>query len=212
MRLVSLNGDTVFNVQYKADICNPAIGSIIKGRVSNINKFGILAETQIRVMDEKLGAKTITVIESVITKQGVGISSSINLDRIAIDDVVDIEVLGKKFELNDKKICVIGKITENGKIVKRIKIEEVDNNSQAGEDDPEVISDTGDDDDEEDIEENDENIDNEELPELEIDDEIEGGSKVDEEDSLFDIEDDMYEGEESDLDLIEDDIDDASSI
>jgi DNA-directed RNA polymerase subunit E'/Rpb7 len=100
IELISLNGNTEFDVWFYADVCNPMIGNIIKCQVSNINKFGILAEAE-------------NVIETIIAKNSVNIQSDVDLDKIRIDDEVFVEIVGKKYELNEKKISLIGKVVKD---------------------------------------------------------------------------------------------------
>jgi DNA-directed RNA polymerase subunit E'/Rpb7 len=102
VELISLNGNVVFDVFFYADICNPLIGSVVKSKVLNVNKFGILAEAE-------------GVVEIIIAKNSVGIQSEIDLNKIRIGDEVLVEVVGKKFELNDKKISLIGRIVKDVK-------------------------------------------------------------------------------------------------
>lgn len=100
IELISLNGNTEFDVWFYADVCNPMIGSVIKCQVTNINKFGILAEAE-------------NVIETIIAKNSVNIQSDVDLDKIRIGDEVFVEIVGKKYELNEKKISLIGKIVKD---------------------------------------------------------------------------------------------------
>jgi DNA-directed RNA polymerase subunit E'/Rpb7 len=100
VELVGLNGNTEFDIVFYADVCNPMLGSVIKCRVSNINKFGILAEAE-------------NVIETIIAKNSVNIQSDIDLDKIRIGDEIMVEVVGKKYELNEKKISLIGRVVKD---------------------------------------------------------------------------------------------------
>lgn len=104
VELVSLNGNVQFDVSFYADICNPLIGSVIKSKVLNVNKFGILAEAE-------------GVVEIIIAKNSIGIQSEIDLNRVRIGDELLIEVVGKKFELNDKKISLIGRVVKDAKAI-----------------------------------------------------------------------------------------------
>lgn len=104
-RMVSLNGDVVFDVQFKADVCNPVPGLILKGRVSNMNKFGLLIACSANV-----DGKSIPVVEIIVTKQAIGIQNKVDLNSLTIGNEVFVEILGKKFELNDSKISAIGRI------------------------------------------------------------------------------------------------------
>lgn len=198
-RMVSLNGDVIYNVQYTADVCNPCIGTILKVVITNINKFGILAEASIPGMDESGNIVKIPVVEVIITKHGVGITGSVALERLTIGNQINVEVLGKKYELNDKKICAVGRVVEDGVNEKGKDVIEEDEGLPDGVDD--------DDDDLEDIDEEDENDEDEDGQGdvAEDDDDIDG-----EDDGLFDLEG----GLESDLEINEDDdeIDDVDDI
>jgi DNA-directed RNA polymerase subunit E'/Rpb7 len=116
IRAVSLNGDVLYHVEYAAKICNPAIGTVVKALITNINKFGILAQVSLPCKRDQ-GTSDVPVMEIIITKQGVGISGSVNLEDLSIGDIVSVEVLGKKFELNDTKIIAIGRAIEPEKMV-----------------------------------------------------------------------------------------------
>lgn len=100
--LIGLNGYIVFDVYYYADVCNPLVGNIIKAKVINVNKFGILAEIE-------------PILEIVIAKNSVNIlsDSNIDLENIVPGDYINVEIIGKKFELNDKKISIIGRVVSN---------------------------------------------------------------------------------------------------
>jgi len=66
-----------------------------------MNRFGVLCD---------VSKNNKTIIEIIIAKNSQEIKSEVNLDDLKIGDNVNIEVLGRKFELNDKKISVIGRI------------------------------------------------------------------------------------------------------
>lgn len=107
----SLNGDVEYFVQYNADICNPAIGSIIPAIVTNKNVFGILAEAFINIPDAK---KNVSILEIIVVKTH-HTEKKIDFDKVKESDLIDIEIMGKKFELNDKKISAWGKIVKSKK-------------------------------------------------------------------------------------------------
>jgi len=107
VRMVSLNGDVIFMVFYRAMVCNPQIGSIVQARVTNMNKFGILAEVYAEVDDAR-----VPVLEVIVAKQGGSVQSDIDLNGVQINKVYSIEILGKKYLLNDKKISAIGRIVK----------------------------------------------------------------------------------------------------
>lgn len=110
VELIGLNGNCVFDVHFTADVCNPLLGSVIRCRVTNVNKFGILAEAG-------------SIIEAIIAKNSVNIVSDVDLEKIRIGDEVMVEVVGKKYELNDKKISLIGKIVRNNDLPRSLSME-----------------------------------------------------------------------------------------
>jgi DNA-directed RNA polymerase subunit E'/Rpb7 len=99
----TLNGDVEFHVSLVADVCNPPIGSIVNAKVVNSNKFGLLAHA---------GYENRIILEIVVTRQSIGFKSAVDPDAVSVNDRVQIEVVGKKFELNDTKISIIGKIVK----------------------------------------------------------------------------------------------------
>lgn len=109
LEIVSLNGCTNYDVYFHAQICNPLVGSTIKCRVTNINRFGILAEAGYLVK----GKDFVSILEVIIAKNSVSIVSEVKLDAIKIGDEVNIEVVGKKYELNDRKISIVGRIVNS---------------------------------------------------------------------------------------------------
>ena len=58
----------------------------------------------------KMGGNFYSILEVIIAKNSVSIKSDVNLEEIVEGNSVKIEVVGKKFELNDRKISVVGRI------------------------------------------------------------------------------------------------------
>jgi DNA-directed RNA polymerase subunit E'/Rpb7 len=88
------NGDITYDVAYTADICNPVIGNLIDCKVKFINKLGILGNNG-----------PITII--------VGKQFHVNdddINNIKENDIIKVEVIAKKFSLNDREIKVIAKL------------------------------------------------------------------------------------------------------
>lgn len=102
---ITLNGDTIYNVSYYADVCNPVIGTTISVKVINTNMFGILAEKSVNV-----GSKSYSILDIIVAK-----NNNNELDKIQVGNIINVEIIGKKYELEDKKITVIGKVVENAK-------------------------------------------------------------------------------------------------
>jgi DNA-directed RNA polymerase subunit E'/Rpb7 len=99
---VSLNGYVEYKVQYYADICNPTLNSVIHSKIVNSNKFGFLAHTGIRE-----NGVFVPMLEIILPRNTVPPNM-----QIEIGDEVWCEVVGKKFELGDHRICIVGKLVE----------------------------------------------------------------------------------------------------
>ena len=106
------SGNIVYDIVYSAKICNPAENDIISCVIKNINKLGVLAEN---------GPLSIIIAKQYHQDKSI-------FKNIEIGDYINIKVLGKKFELNDFKISVIGQIVQEGKIKTKKKIKVISNN------------------------------------------------------------------------------------
>ena len=129
------NANMYFDIICIAEICNPAQGSIIKCKVKAKNLLGVLAEGYY---------DNIPILQIIIPKISAGIQSEINIDTIAIDDEIKIEVCGKKYQLFDKHISIIGRaIKSKPEFIKNAIInenaDEEDNETTNNEDEIEEI-------------------------------------------------------------------------
>lgn len=143
------NANMYFDIICIAEICNPAQGSIIKCKVKAKNSLGVLAEGYY---------DNIPILQIIIPKISAGIQSEINIDTIAIDDEIKIEVCGKKFSLFDKHISIIGRaIKSKPEFIKNAIItdgaDDDDNETTENPDEIEEIYNESDKDDEDDDEE-----------------------------------------------------------
>lgn len=103
---ISLNGDVRYDVQYYASVCNPAIGTVVGARVVNSNRFGVLAQSGVQHADGEF----LPVLECIVTRQVLGgMASEVDLDDLVPGREVWVEILGKKFELNDVKVSIVGR-------------------------------------------------------------------------------------------------------
>lgn len=130
VKAISLNGDVESVVHYYADVCNPALGSIFKAKVINMNKLGVLTQSFLNLNDEDY-----PVIDTIIVSQVPSdvFKSDVDLSHIKIGDEINVEIIGKKFELNDKKISTIGKIIHSNEKTKMVNDNEfvVSNNTES---------------------------------------------------------------------------------
>lgn len=118
VKAISLNGDVEFIVHYHADVCNPAIGSIFKARIINMNKLGILTQSFIYFNDNEEYPVIDTIVVSQVPSET--FKSDVELSHLKIGDEINVEIIGKKFELNDKKISTIGKIIHSNEKTKMV--------------------------------------------------------------------------------------------
>ena len=153
----SFEGNIIYNVQFKADLCNPTIGSIILCNVINLNNFGILCTA-------KDGDDSI--IEVIVPKKSLAIKSDIDLNTIKQNDKVYIEIMGKKQELNDTKIKCIGKITKT-------KTKTINSDNLISNNEEDIIIETNDYENIDDENMDDEVIDEDDLDDLDEEEEIE---------------------------------------
>lgn len=93
----------LFDVLIECLICHPVEGMIITCRAKNITKAGIRAET-----DENPNPLILFVSRDYHIK-------STAFKNVKVNDVINVRVIGQKFELNDKNIYVIAEMVENNK-------------------------------------------------------------------------------------------------
>tara|TARA_Y100000389_G_scaffold35001_2_gene29772 strand:+ start:986 stop:1465 length:480 start_codon:yes stop_codon:yes gene_type:complete len=89
------NGEVYYNVQYEAQICNPIKDMNIQCKIKNINQLGIMAE--------------VDCLTIVVAKQYIDESRS--LDSFSIGQDINISIVGSRFDLNDKYITIIGRLS-----------------------------------------------------------------------------------------------------
>ena len=182
--------DIVFDVLYSSDICNPTEGTIIKAKVHNINNMGILA-----VVEEN---KEI-IISIIIPKEHTIEKKEKELyNTIKENNEISVQILGKKNELNETRINIIGRLVDKNDIEKisfnknKVYLENTLNEND-DEDDEEYEDEDKDEDDL--YDEEDESDNNEEN------DEYEENKEDNEEETILDEEED----EVDDDDIEEDD-------
>lgn len=96
-----LNGDIIYNIYFKAIICNPVNGNIISAKVEDISKLGLLLKYENDLPIDIIVPREIHEDKSVF-------------ENIKIDDIISISVLGKKFD--SYSITIVGKIVDKTKI------------------------------------------------------------------------------------------------
>ena len=109
LEIQSLRGFVNYDIQFSAMVCNPTKGSILKCTVLNSNNFGVLC-----VCGLNNGPNFVPIIDIIIPKNSLTIrsDSDINIESLQKGEVINVEIIGKKFEINDSKISAVGRIVE----------------------------------------------------------------------------------------------------
>lgn len=166
VEMSTFHGYINFMVKYSAMVCNPVKGNIVNAVVVNMNNFGILCSSFIT---EDNGSKT-PILEIIIPKHSLTIQSDVDLkNSIKINNEVKVQIVGKKYQLYNKKISIIGKIVKSNNV--SVKLDDnidLSQNIDDDEDDLELdISDV--EDEEEDDEEKDEDEEKNEDDDFDVD-------------------------------------------
>ena len=98
------NGNCNYKVAYSVEVCNPVEGMLIKCAVKNINKMGLFCE---------LADISPSPISVILAKQHHMDESKESFDAVKLNDVIQVEIIGKKFNYNDTVISCIGKLSHN---------------------------------------------------------------------------------------------------
>ena len=140
------NSSYYYYAQCIAEICNPDYDSLIKCTIVNSNNAGYIGH----VNDQ--GS---TIIHVVIPRLTAGIQHEKSIDDIKENDEVLIRVIGKKINLFDTNMTIIGSVMKDESDIQNEKVVETDEiNSGTLE-----INDTGDDDNDNDNDNDNENDD-----------------------------------------------------
>jgi DNA-directed RNA polymerase subunit E'/Rpb7 len=147
----NFNGAIRFDVICRAMTCNPVVNSVVEAVVKNKNLLGILAESSMEIDNEK-----VPILDIIIPIKSAGIISDINIENVSIGDTITVEVMGKKYQMKDKKISIIGRIVTPTKepVIEDVDVIEIDdtlNEEDIEITDNEVLEDEDDDDEEDDL-------------------------------------------------------------
>jgi hypothetical protein len=125
-----LNGDFAFQVRFRAQVCDVTPGAVVKARVVNTNRFGLLAEAgggatasataATRSTPGKAGTPRDSrsgpaFVDIVVTKQSVGFQSDVDLESVSVNDWVYVEIIGRRCELGEPRITAIGRVVQGPK-------------------------------------------------------------------------------------------------
>jgi len=102
-------GDITYDIAYTAQLCNPVVGNIIECKVKFINKLGLLGNN---------GPITIIIGKQFHSNEN-------DLNKINENDIVKVEVIAKKFYLNDNEIKIIAKLWNDKSVKKDIIVSDL---------------------------------------------------------------------------------------
>lgn len=109
VEMSTFHGYVNFNVEFSSLICNPPINSVVKCTVKNINSFGVLCISGIHEHGNFNHILNIIVPKNHHNQE---ISNNVAFDKLSVNDEVNVEILGKKYILNNKTINVFGRIVD----------------------------------------------------------------------------------------------------
>jgi len=98
----NFTGNCIVNCKFKASICHPINNEELYCKVVSINEFGIKAS----VMKKKNDDNPLYIL---ITKE----HNKNEIVNLKIDDIILIKVIGKKYNLYDDQIFIIGLIVND---------------------------------------------------------------------------------------------------
>ena len=102
----TFDGSITFYVEYSMEVCNPLEGVVIEVQALNVNKMGVLAGIPYQAQSPLyiMLAKQHHIDDEEIKP---GSKSDIQFDKINVDDVFKVRVVGKRFEYGDTQITII---------------------------------------------------------------------------------------------------------
>lgn len=119
IELSTFHGYVLFNVEFNASVCNPAIGSVVECVVNKINAFGVLCTSGLMV-DNVYN----NILNIVIPKNNSQFLNNASIiETVSVNDVVYVEILGKKYILNNTNINVFGKLIKGSTRTKSDNVE-----------------------------------------------------------------------------------------
>jgi len=111
--IIERGNNIIFEVVFECDICFPVEGMLISCVVKNVVKAGVRAESSSDVPSP--------VVVFVAKDHHF---SNQQFNDIQVGDIINVRVIGQRFELNDKFISIIGELIKEPRSKPKIIIEE----------------------------------------------------------------------------------------
>lgn len=107
-----MNGFFVFRIKYQVRICNPPIGTVLPAKIITKNKMGLLTMILLDCEEASPESKHFLKypINALLPYQ---IHNNVSMDifqAMAVGDEIQVEVVGKKFDIPDRTISVLAKL------------------------------------------------------------------------------------------------------
>lgn len=93
---------TVFDVRFKADVCNPLVHSVVVCHVENVNNYGALATNAI-------GDR---ILEIIIPSEPRFFEHKKPVSEVVPGDTLHVVIKGKRFQLHQASITCVGQIVD----------------------------------------------------------------------------------------------------
>lgn len=98
------NGHVRFQVVCQGMTCNPAKGMVVEAVVRAKNPLGVHAES--------MDGSGNTILDIIVPSRSAGILSTVSLEDMVVGDSIYVEIVGKRFQKNDRKISIIGRAVQ----------------------------------------------------------------------------------------------------
>lgn len=108
--VIERGSNVIFEVVFECDICFPVEGMLLSCTVKNVVKAGIRAESS---------TETPSPIVVFVAKDHHFNNQQFN--DIQVGDIINIRVIGQRFELNDKYISIIGELVKEKDFIPKQK-------------------------------------------------------------------------------------------
>jgi DNA-directed RNA polymerase subunit E'/Rpb7 len=96
-----MNGSAVFEVTFRADVCNPPIGAHVRCRVENVNNYGLIA----------VNMSEYRVLEVIVPKD-IADAGGVDISKIQAGSVIVVSVEKRRYDLHQPTITIIGRVIE----------------------------------------------------------------------------------------------------
>jgi DNA-directed RNA polymerase subunit E'/Rpb7 len=108
------NGFFVYKVKYQVRICNPANGTVLPAKIINKNKLGVLTHIITDFENESKHFKKYP-LNALLPRQIHNDVPEEVFEEMKIGDIIYVEIVGKKFDIPDKTISFIVKLSNEEK-------------------------------------------------------------------------------------------------